>query len=219
MSSPAALIDRFVAAQLAGNRREAIRLLTEGLDHGPGQGLSFEELYLKVIQGAQYRIGELWLANEVSIAQEHLATAIAQLALSHLYPRLPRAQRLGKRVLLACVEGELHEMGPRIMSDFLEMGGFDVDYLGANVPTESLVKMVTERPPDLLALSVTLSFHLPALRQAVSEVRKVMGRRVPIAVGGHAFNWSPDVPRALDVDIHARDAKEMLDAVRRLLAP
>ncbi|HEX2569473.1 MAG TPA: cobalamin-dependent protein [Polyangia bacterium] len=219
MSPPAALIDRFVTAQLAGNRREAIRLVTDGLGEGGAQRLSFEELYLEVIQAAQYRIGELWLANEVTIAQEHLATAIAQLALSHLYPRLPRAARLGKRVVLACVEGELHERGPRIMSDFLEMGGFDVDYLGANVPTESLVKMVTGRPPDLLALSATLSFHLPALRQAVSEVRKAMGRRVPIAVGGHAFSGSPDVPRALDVDIYARDAKEMLDAVRRLLAP
>ena len=103
MSPTAALSERFVEAQLAGNRREAIRLLMEGLR----QGLSVPDLHLGVIQAAQYRIGELWLAHQVTIAEEHLATAIAQLAMSHLYPHLPRGERLGKRVLLGCVEGEI----------------------------------------------------------------------------------------------------------------
>jgi hypothetical protein len=71
----------------------------------------------------------------------------------------------------------------------------------------------------LLALSVSLNLHLPALRQAVNEVRKVVGRRVPIAAGGHAFTWSLGAAQGLDVDLHARDAQEMLKAVRRLLAP
>lgn len=208
---------QFLAAQLAGDRRGAIRVL---LEDGYEQGVPVQQLHLGVVQAAQHRIGALWEQNEVTIAQEHVATAIAQLALSCLYPRVPREPRNGRRVLIACVEGEQHEMGPRILCDLLEISGFDVTYLGANVPTESLVDMVRRERPDLLALSASLSFHVPTLRRAIAEVRaSSIGRELPIAVGGHAFTWSPGLEQQLDVQIFARDAVELVEVVRDYFKP
>lgn len=202
---------RFLAAQLAGDRRAAIRVLIE---EGFEQGVPVSRLHLDVVQAAQHRIGALWEANEVTIAQEHLATAIAHLALSCLYPRVSRGPRVGRRVLVSCVEGERHEMGPRILCDLLDVSGFDVIYLGADVPTDALVDMVLRDRPDLLALSVSLSFHVPALRRAIERVRAAVGAELPIAVGGHAFEWSPGLARQLDVQIFARDAAELVEVVR-----
>lgn len=207
---------QFLAAQLAGDRRGAIRVL---LEDGFEQGVPVQQLHLGVVQAAQHRIGALWEQNQVTIAQEHVATAIAQLALSCLYPRVPREPRNGRRVLVACVEGEQHEMGPRILCDLLEVAGFDVTYLGANVPTESLVDMVRRERPDLLALSASLSFHVPALRRAIAEVRATLGRELPIAVGGHAFAWSPGLEHQLDVQIFARDAVELVEVVHDFFKP
>lgn len=204
---------RYVQAQLAGNRAEALAIVTEALN----AGLSVPAIHLGIVQAAQYEIGRLWEANVISIAVEHQATAISQLALAHLYSRLPRPASNGKLVLLACVEGELHDMGSRIAADFLEMDGFDVRLLGANVPAPSLAERVAHYRPHLLALSATMTFHLPALESAVEHVRKTdAGAAVPILVGGRAFNWSSGAAKRLDVQGFGRDAEELVSEARRL---
>ncbi|WP_225409041.1 cobalamin B12-binding domain-containing protein [Stigmatella hybrida] len=204
---------RYLAAQLAGDRREALRLL---VDEGLLRGIPLQDLHLKVIQPAQYEIGRLWQENHISVAQEHLATAISQLALSHLYRHLPRDPFNGKVIMLSCVEGELHEVGARMAADFLEMAGFDVRFLGANVPSHHLVRMVREQTPDLLALSVTMTYHLPALRDAVAVVREAVPK-LPIAVGGLAFSWVPGLEKELDVAFFGKDARELVASACKTL--
>ncbi len=202
----------YLRAQLAGNRREALRLI---VDEGLLRGLSIPTLHLDVIQAAQVEIGRLWQENHISVAQEHLATAISQLALSHLYRHLPRDPANGRTVMVSCVEGELHELGARIASDFLEMAGFEVRFLGANVPAEHLAREVRDTKPDLLALSVTMSYHMPALRKAVTAVREV-APLLPMAVGGLAFTWAPGVEAELGVPFFGKDARELVAAACRM---
>lgn len=207
MSDPtAALLERYLSAQLKGQRQEALRLL---LEEGVQAGLSVPDLHLKIISPAQREIGRLWQENRISVAQEHLATAISQLVMAQLYRHLPRDAPNGKRVTVACVEGELHEVGARIASDFLEMAGFDVEFLGANVPTDSLVKWVQDSQPDLLCLSATMSFHLGALTEAIERVRAVLPH-LPIAVGGHAFEWARGLEQRLGVTFYGKDAKALV---------
>jgi MerR family transcriptional regulator, light-induced transcriptional regulator len=209
----APLRDAYLSAQLKGNRREALRLL---LDEGLLKGIPFITLYTDVIQGAQREIGRLWQANTISVAQEHMATAISQLALSHLYHHLPRDPPNGRTVLLSCVEGELHELGARMASDFLEMAGFDVRFLGASVPVEHLVREVEQSRPDALVLSVTMTFHLPALREAVKAVRAVRPG-LPLLAGGLAFEWAPGVERELGVSFVGTDARQLVASACQLL--
>jgi len=208
------LAKKYLDAVLTGDRREALRLIVED---GLQQGIAVPDLHLNVIQAAQYEIGRLWQENRLSVAQEHLATAVSQLVLSHLYHHLPKAPSNGKRVLVSCVQGEQHEVGVRIIADFLEMAGFQVQLLGANVPTDSLVAMVKQARPDLVALSASLSFHLPALRQAVARVREVTGPSFPILVGGRAVLWAAGIEEQLGVPPAAKDAWGMVEAARALL--
>lgn len=212
-SELASLAKDFLAAQLAGDRQAALRVLVE---NGLQRGFTIPELHLKVIQPAQYEIGRLWQENRISVAREHLATAIAQLGLAHLYRHLPRDESNGRKVLVSCVEGELHEVGARMASDFLEMAGFDVYFLGANVPTEHLASMVREEKPDLVVLSVAITYHLPALKAAVARLRQEHPR-LPIAVGGGALSWAPELERGLDVAYCGKDARELVAAACRLL--
>ncbi|WP_257460390.1 cobalamin B12-binding domain-containing protein [Archangium lipolyticum] len=207
-----ALRESYLSAQLKGNRREALRLL---VDEGILRGIPLPTLHLEIIQEAQREIGRLWQENHISVAQEHLATAISQLALSHLYRHLPRDPSNGRTVMISCVEGELHELGARVASDFLEMAGFDVRFLGANVPTEHLVREVRAQKPDLLALSVTMTYHIPALRQAVAAVREV-APLLPLAVGGLAFSWVPGLEAELGVPFFGKDARELVASACRM---
>ena len=116
VNDTASLSDRFLLAQLAGDRQEAMRLL---LDEGLHAGLPVQTLLVDVIQRAQREIGRLWQQNAISVADEHLATAVSQLAMARLFQAAPRSPRLGKVVTLACVEGELHDMGIRVAADIL----------------------------------------------------------------------------------------------------
>ena len=209
-----ALAMRYLAAQVDGDRRAAVRLI---LDEGLGAGVSVPDLYLKVIQPAQREVGRLWEENRLSVAEEHLATAISQLVLAHLYPCLPREPSNGKFVLIGCVAGELHELGARVAADFFEMAGFGVRYLGASVPTESLVAMARERTPDLVLLSAAMSFHIPALGEAVIRLREALGDRPTLAVGGHALTRAPLLPEQLSIELAGGDADAMVDAAQRAL--
>jgi methanogenic corrinoid protein MtbC1 len=85
------------------------------------------------------------------------------------------------------------------------------------MPTETLVAMVGEDPPDLLVLSVTMTFHLDALRQAVEDSREAAGDRLRLAVGGQAFTWAPALAGQLGADVYGRDATESVAAARRVL--
>lgn len=210
------LRDRYLQAQLAGNRREAIRLLIED---GLGGGAGVIELQAQVIQAAQNEIGRLWQQNRVTVAQEHMASAISQLGLAALFERAAPAAPLDKKLVLACVTGELHDLPARLVADFLDLAGFDVRYLGADVPLDDLVRMIDAERPDLIGLSVTMSFNVPALRTAVARVRAAIDR--PIFIGGHATTWAPALADELGVFTAGATPAEVVATARRLvgLAP
>ena len=185
-SPTAELTRRYLAAALAGDRREALRLV---MDEGIERGITVPELYLGVIQPAQAEIGRRWQANELTVAQEHVATAVSQIVVSHLYHRIPRAAPNGRLVLVACAQGELHELGARMAADFLEMAGFNVIFLGANVPAGSLARMARQTKPQLVVISAATTLCFPGLRESIAALREQAGD-VPVAIGGSAFAWT-----------------------------
>lgn len=209
------LTDRYIAAQLAGDRATALQIM---LEEGIGRGIPVSELYLNVIQPAQHRIGRLWQENRITVAQEHLATAISQLVLAHLYPLLPREPENGLVAVVACVPGELHDMGSRVAADFFEMSGYDVRFLGANVPVESLAAMVAETCADIVVLSVVMTFNLPGLREAVRAIRSAHGASPRIIVGGPAIESAPGLADELGIDLWGVSITDALAAARTLLA-
>ena len=208
------LMERYLAAQLAGDREEAVRLvLAEGL----GRGFTAPEVHLHVIGRAQREIGRLWQDNRITVAQEHLATAISQVALTQVFAAFPRGSRKPWRILVACVEGELHDMGARIAADFLDAAGYGVTLLGANVATETLLRVVDDERPDVVALTATMTFHLPALRDAVERLRSRFGTGLPLVVGGHAVAASPDLDGYLGARHAGGSARELVELVDRLV--
>jgi methanogenic corrinoid protein MtbC1 len=199
---------RYLEAQLAGDQRAALRVVDEAL----AAGCDGADLRREVIQAAQLEIGRLWQENRISIAHEHMATAISQRALVFLFDRATPAPRTGRKILIACVEGELHELPARMLADLLELAGHDVVYLGANVPTASLLPALTAARPDVVALSVTMSFHVDALRAAVHAVR-AHAPGVPVVVGGNALAWGPGIADALGVAHTGASATEVLACI------
>ena len=210
---------RYVAAQLSGDRRQALRIV---LDEGVARGASVLELHRHVIQEAQREIGRLWQENEISVAREHMATAVSQMVLAQLYDRAERARDNGKQVLVACVQGELHDMPARLVADALDLAGFQLCYLGADVNPEALSAAVSRERPDLIALSVTMDFNLSALRNSVALLRQIHGTAPAIMVGGAAYTTylaahPHETPESWGVNGTATGARELVRAAEQLL--
>lgn len=208
------LQQRYLAALMAGDRREAIDVVVED---GLWSGVPVPSLYLDVVQPALYEIGRLWEHGRITVAQEHLATTISRLAISQLHPHLPARRRNGTSAIVACVEGERHDLGAQMVADLLETAGFDARFLGADVPISTLVATVRNRSPHVLALSANVAASLEVLRHAVTAVRAAVGSRVVIAVGGQALAAAPHIASELDADIAGRSALDMVAAAERLL--
>lgn len=207
------LARRYLEALLRGDRHSASRLILDAVE----RGVSVTDIYMHVFQASQREIGRLWQINRVSVAQEHYCTAATQLIMSQLYPRIFATEKKGHALVAACVGGELHEIGARMVTDLLELNGWDTHYLGANTPTASVLSMVAERGARVLALSTTMTFHLDQVRAVIAETRQ-SGLNVRILVGGHPFNLAPGLWKTIGADGYAADARQAIAVAEGLIA-
>lgn len=197
------LARRYLDALLAADQRAAAAMILAAADGG----VPVRELYLHVFQRTQHEIGRLWQANRISVAQEHYCTAATQLVMAQLYPRIFSGTRKGRSLVIACVAGDLHEIGARMVADFFEMAGWDSHYCGASTPARGVVEFVLERAPDIVGISVTLASHLGAVTEVIGLLRKADGaRRLKLMTGGAPFNAAPDLWRQVGADGTAADA-------------
>ncbi len=208
------LAHHYLSALLRGERSVGSRLILDAVD----QGTSIKDIYLHVFQPSQYEIGRLWQMNQMSVAQEHYATAATQLIMSQLYAHIFNTKRNGHSLIATGVGGELHEIGLRMVADFFEMEGWDTYYLGSNTPASTIVQTLTERKADILAISVTMTFHIQLVADLIAQVRAIdPGRRIKILTGGYPFNIEPDLWRQVGADGYAANAEQAIAKANALL--
>jgi methanogenic corrinoid protein MtbC1 len=196
--------EEFQTALLGGDRRGAGALLDRCLDQGHG----LVDIELHVIQPAMYEIGLKWQNNQVTVAQEHLATAISQSVMTQglLQSRVPASN--GKRVLLACVEGNNHAMGLQMVADAFQLAGWEVQFLGASVPTNALLHYLGQFKPDLLGLSISFAQQLPVAKDIIQRLaRSPPAGRPAVIVGGLAINQFNLLADTLGADASSPDSR------------
>lgn len=200
--SPLALTrSLFVQAILNGERRAAVTIASEALQNGA----SIDDLYADVFQDALYEVGRRWERNQISVAQEHMATAITQYVMAQMYERIPQVPARRGKAVLTGVPGELHHVGALMVADVLEAHGWEARYLGSNLPIPSVVSTVRDQAPDVLGISVTMIFNLHHATRLIGEVRG-LGHPVRIIVGGGAFRVRSEW-RDIGADDYAPDLR------------
>ncbi len=193
---------------LQGQHKTATSLMLEAMN----KGSSLTQASVRLVQPALYQVGNLWQNNQISVSQEHLATAISQNVLASAYMQAHFAPPVGKAAMFACVEGNHHSVGLHILSDGFETAGWDVLYLGANLPTQDLVHEVDTKRPDLLVLSISLPTHIATARQTIEMLHAEMGSACPVVwVGGLTAAASQKIWRITKADGWAADALQALE--------
>ncbi|MBV5341991.1 MAG: cobalamin-dependent protein [Deltaproteobacteria bacterium] len=178
----------FTALLLHGDHKGCLKLVELSVTTPE----ELRHFYEHVVKYALYTVGTLWERNEISVADEHLATAIVGRVTSFLYGRFVGQPQTKGMAVVSAGPNEFHEVGARMVADMLELDGWDVTYLGANTPLEELIKLLVQKKPFLLALSVATAFNLENAQQLITSVRGVPEiSRIRILAGGLAFNCIP----------------------------
>lgn len=210
----ASLADQYLRALLDADRHRASRNILEAVE----KGTSVRDIYLHVFQPVQREIGRLWQVNRFSVAQEHYVSATTQWIMAQLYPYLFSVGNKQYVFVGACVSGELHEIGMRMVTDFFEMESWDTHYIGANTPPDSLIDLLSERKADMLGISVTITSHVEEARQLIQAVRDSKLAHIKILVGGYPFGIAPKLWTQIGADGYGSDAQQAVSLANRLMA-
>jgi excisionase family DNA binding protein len=210
-----ATLDGLAERMLAGDNAGAWWLIENRLAGGAEPTLVMTDLIVPVLRS----IGDRWASGELSVADEHRASAVAQRLVGRLGLQFGTRGKTRGTVALAAPAGDFHTLPVAIAADLLRWRGLDVLELGGNTPAEALGDCVigVER---LLAVGIVAT--TPGLDDAVAASVAAVHRAapaIPIVVGGQAV---PDAARARALgadewsgpDIHAA-----LDTIERLAGP
>jgi DNA-binding NarL/FixJ family response regulator len=179
-------------------------------------GMPLLRLYEHLTDALEH-VGECWELGEMTVAQEHRATAAARRVVARLRGAPPHAVR--GTVLLTTLEGEQHTLGIDVLEHLFEVARFRAVAVG-DVPVADLLEMVS-RTTALRA--VIVSAHLPvaagALRKTVMAIRRA-APMTQVIVGGPAFVASP-MPAQNTYGAHAirLTARDALAAVNDIATP
>lgn len=161
--------------------------------------IPFEEAVQRILLPLQRRIGELWHEGRLNVAVEHYVTKIIQQKLFSVMNQLP-VNEFGPRILIACPEGETHEIGAQAAAYIAATKGCHVYYLGPNLPYSDLATFCEKISPDLVLLSLT------ELRQETDTLHHIkqleqLATRWPVAVGGQGARTIEDRLRDTKIDL------------------
>ncbi|MCI0572810.1 MAG: cobalamin B12-binding domain-containing protein [Myxococcaceae bacterium] len=194
-------------ALLAGNAALVFEAAQAYLESG---GLAF--LADALIQPTLEHVGQRWCERLANAAETNAATGLLSELLSSLLPS-PSWEPRGPTAVVACVQGERHELGARLVSHLLSLEGWQVYFLGADAPAADLAQLVARVEPAFVGLSVTLEERLPNAWYTISSLRHTVPG-IRIVVGGRASAALLHAEEPVRPDVVACKASEILTLTR-----
>ncbi len=202
---------QFLEAIVDGRREAALGVVLEALARSDGA----RDVYVDVVQGALREVGLRWERNELTVADEHLATVTARFVVSVLNRELARSRPHGGVAIVTGVRGDTHDLGGQVVANVLEQHGWDARFIGTDLPHQAIVAAIKRSRADLVAISVTLVGRLADARDLIADVRRDVEHPVQIIVGGAAFTDRADLWQALGADGYGAD----VNALTSIAAP
>jgi len=204
---------RFLEAVLRGDSATSLTISSEQV----AGAADLEDFYQWVVRPTMYRVGEMWERGEISVAKEHLASAVVNRILAaHYLDFVMKSDPTRGTVIVAASANEFHEIGARMVASAFELDGWNVEFLGADTPVEDLLEMVAEKRPFVLAVSATMPFNIEHVSRIIERVRALpVWVRPKIMIGGLAFRHLSDPSGLLGANGYAGDCAQAVDLVRK----
>ncbi|MCP4599925.1 MAG: methionine synthase [Proteobacteria bacterium] len=174
----------------------------------------------QILVPAMRRVGELFGRGEMLLPFVLKSAEVMKKSVDVLEPFMDRSDDAAKlKILLATVQGDVHDIGKNLVDIILSNNGFEVVNLGINVPSETIIQKAVEHGVDAIGLSGLLVKSAMVMKESVPLFTK-SGLDVPILLGGAAltprFVANSCAPAANAPVVYCRDAFEGLKAMQEI---
>ncbi|ADI01514.1 homocysteine S-methyltransferase family protein [Syntrophothermus lipocalidus] len=209
-SKGADIAARIEEAVVKGEEHLIVGLVKEALAAGIA---ALEVVNKSLIPGIE-KVGELYEKQEYFLPQLMLSAETMKKGFATVRPFLTQqAQQQFGTIIMATVEGDIHDIGKNIVSLMLENYGFKVIDLGKNVPAQRIVEEAVRSRADIVGLSALMTTTMPRMGEVIERLReKGLGCRV--MVGGAVL--TQEYAERIGADAYARDAREAVIKARKL---
>jgi len=176
-----------------------------------------EDVFLKLVQPVMVEVGEQWHAGKLSITAEHFATQFVRRKLSGLFNTYNITDGRGM-LLVACAPSEQHDLGALMLSVFLVRHGWQVIYLGPEVPMRDLLDTVRQLQPDMVVMAASTTETATQLLEIGRAVLNLAPPTPHFGYGGRAYNLNPMLVQKMPGTFLGKNALEAVDTVADLLS-
>ncbi len=174
---------------------------------------SLETVCLEILSKGLSEIGSLWYAGERTVQQEHFASSLAVRKLDALYAAAP-APTHKEKILIGCPPGEDHFFSQLMLSLFLRHRGYNVVYLGANVPLTELGKTITSTQPALIVYTAQQLITAASLYDVAQFLQE---HKIPLGYGGLIFNHLPGLRERIPGHFLGENLGSAVHEIERLI--
>ncbi|MDZ7845264.1 MAG: corrinoid protein [Anaerolineales bacterium] len=199
---------------LKGDQEQVAEHVQLALDEGTAP----REILNEGLISAMDRVGVLFETNEYYVPEMLIAARAMKAGLEILRPELMNAEveAVGK-VLIGTVQGDLHDIGKKLVAIMLEGAGFQVVDLGVDTPPEKIVEALKAETADIVALSALLTTTMMNMKGAITSVEEAGLRdQVKIIVGGAPV--TEEFAREIGADGFAADASAAVKLAKTLMS-
>ena len=201
------ILERYVRLLVSGHRVECRELIRQQLEKVEDA----TEIYHTLLWPAMEQVEKLYRSDRINSAAERMATLINRAVADQLQVHLGRRPENGKRMLIACAEGEPEELGSQMCADLFEASGWEVYLLGGGVPNDEILNLVGQLRPDILLVFGTQPTGVPGVRRLIDLIRDIGSNpTMNIMVSGGVFNRAEGLWKEVNADLMARTALEAL---------
>ncbi len=172
-----------------------------------------ETVLSEVILPSLNEVGELWYQGEVTVQQEHFISEVAINKIQTLITAAPNPVHT-QRIMISCAPGEQHTIVILIITLLLRHRGWDVVYLGANVPNNDLIKFIKDTKPALAVLNAS---RLSTAAELLSTLNILIENQIPATYGGWIFEQIPELVKIMPATYLGEKLPEAISIIEGLI--
>lgn len=209
---PAGIKERLYNAILFGERDGMKDLVTEGIR----SGLKPFDINMSILVPALEEVGRRFDKKEYFLPQLILAADTMRVAFETLKTQMKEGEgeKSAGKIVIATVEGDVHDIGKNIVIAVLENYGFSIVDLGKNVPCKEIIASAIQHKADIVGLSALMTTTMTEMEKVTAEIKE-RGLRAKTVVGGAVI--TPAYAKKIGADGYAKDAVDAVKVIRELL--
>ncbi len=162
-------------------------------------------------------VGEQYEAQKIFLPQLINSANAACAGFDYIKDRIAKRggdSLLKGKIIVATVEGDIHDIGKNIVKVVLENYGYQVIDLGRDVPADKVVSVAIKEQVSLIGLSALMTTTVVSMKKTIEELRKA-NHPCKVFVGGAVL--TPEYAKEIGADYYTKDAKASVDVAKEVL--